>query len=370
MSIKFKNIAISAYIYITLPIVIFFCTWLRWYIGIPMAFLLAFGLIVLLKKDYLNNTIEISIPIKHLISISIVILIWTWLSGQGGFFYQTWDHHWRNAIFRDLINFQWPVIYPETGNALVYYIMHWIIPALFGKLFGWTGGNIALLIWTFIGLMITYLLIVFVTKVISIKHMWIVVLIFITWSGLNSVGSDIMCAFGQGSFDVGSAEGWLDRVYGLYVYSYQYSGNDTLLSWVFNQTIVPWIAVPLILENRKVRTFAFLGLSILPYAPIPFIGFIPVFIAFAIPYYICKLKESKYKMVLKETLSIPNLIAICTILPVFWTFYKCNGMSSFGLYVPLEAYDLKRIAILMLFYLLEFGVYMILIYKKYKRDLI
>jgi len=45
-------------------------------------------------------------------------------------------------------------------------------------------------------------------------------------------------------------------------------------------------------------------------------------------------------------------------------------MSSFGLYVPLRAYDFKRIAILVLFYLLEFGVYMILIYRKYKRDLL
>ena len=108
----------------------------------------------------------------------------------------------------------------------------------------------------------------------------------------------------------------------------------------------------------------------MPYAPIPFIGFLPIFAAFAIPYYICKIKERKYKVLFKETLSIPNLAGICTVFPVFWTFYKCNEMSSFGLYMPLEAYDLKRIVMLILFYLLECGVYMILIYRKYKKDLL
>lgn len=380
MSIKFKNIAISAYVYITLPIIIFFLTWLRWYIGISMTVILVFGLIVLLKKDYLNNKVEISLPIKHLIGISLVILIWTWLSGQGGFFYQTNDQHWRNAIFRDLINFEWPVIYPDTGNALVYYLMHWIVPALFGKLFGWTGGNIALLIWTYAGLMITYLLIVYVTKGRAIKQIWIAAIVFITWSGLNNIGADITNIFGSSlhagsnimisNIDDGAQEWWLRSATQSYDYCYQYSGNDTLLSWVYNQTIVPWIAIPLILENRKVRTFAFLGLAILPYAPIPFMGFFPIFAAFAIPYYICKIRERNYKILFKETFSIPNLAGICTVFPVFWAFYKCNEMSSFGLYMPLKAFDLKRIVLLLLFYLVECGMYIILIYRKYKKDLL
>lgn len=380
INIKFKYIAISAYVYIILPIIIFFLTWLRWYVGMPMTAILLLGLVVLVKKDYLNNTSEVSVPIKHLILISLIIFIWTWLSGQGGFFYQTNDQHWRNAIFRDLIDFKWPVIYPETGNALVYYLMHWIVPAAFGKLFGWTGGNIALLFWTYVGLMITYLLILHLTKGNSIKQMWIAVILFITWSGLNNLGSDITNIFGSSlhpgsniiisNLDDGAQEWWLRSATQSYDYCYQYSGNDTLLSWVYNQTIVPWIAIPLILENRKVRTFAFLGLSILPYAPIPFMGFLPIFIALAIPYYIRKIRERKYKSLFKETLSIPNLSGICTIFPVFWSFYGCNERSSFGLYMPLEAFDFKRIALLLLFYLVECGVYIILIYRMYKKDLL
>lgn len=371
-NIKFKTIAISAYIYIILPIIIFFLTWLKWYIGIPMSIVLIFGLVVLLKKDYLNRKEEVNIPIKHFIGIAFIILIWTWMSGQGGFFYQTWDNHWRNAIFRDMINYKWPVIYPQTGNALVYYLMHWIVPALFGKIFGWTIGNIALLLWTYLGLIITYMLIVYITKANSSRKMWGIAVILITWSGLNNIGLAIMDIFGQGNYNLGSGDGWLDLVKqtDAYGYGYQYSGNDTLLSWVFNQTIVPWMAIPLILENRKVRIFAFLGLAILPYAPIPFIGFLPIFLAFAIPYFVKNIKEKNYKKIFKEIFSIPNLSAIFTIFPVFWMYYKCNSMSSVGLYVPVTAYNLRRIMILILFYLLEFGIYMLLIYKKYKKDIL
>lgn len=377
INIKFKNIAICAYIYIILPIIIFFLTWLRWYVGVPMSIMLVFGLIVLLKKDYLSNIAEINIPIKHLISISIVILIWTWMSGQGGFFFQTWDQHWRNAIFRDLINFEWPVVYPETGNALVYYIMHWIIPALFGKVFGWTCANIILLFWTYIGIMIAYLLVIYVTKATSTEEMWIACVIFIFWSGLNIIGLAISNILGitVTKFQLGSAEGWLDYVRNGFECSYLYRNNFDFLSQVFNQTITPWISVPLILENRKIRNFAFIGLSILPYAPIPFIGFIPIFLILAFPVYITYIKSKKFKLIVKETFSIPNITGISTIFIIFLFYFRCNisystgaDGKSFGLYVPIEAFDFQRIFTLILFYIVEFGVVAFLIYPRYKRD--
>lgn len=377
INIKFKNIAIGAYIYIILPIIIFFLTWLRWYVGIPMAILLIFGLIVLLKKDYFNNNSEISLPLKHLIGVGVVILIWTWLSGQGGFFYQTGDNHWRNAIFRDLINFDWPVVYPETGNALVYYLMHWIVPAIFGKIFGWTIGNIALLIWTYLGILIAYMLIIFFIKATSIKKMWLVCTIFIFWSGLNVIGLAISDTLGItfNKFGLGSAEGWLDFNRNGFDYSYLYRNNFDFLSQVYNQTVVPWIAVVLILENKKVRNFAFIGLSILPYAPIPFIGFIPIFIAFSLPQYVTWFKNREFKCIIEETLSIPNISTIFTVFVVFLLYFRCNvsyatgaGGKSFGLFVPIEAFDIQRIFTLLLFYIIEFGIIALLIYPMYKKD--
>lgn len=372
-NIKFKTIAISAYIYIVLPIIIFFLTWLKWYIGIPMSIILIMGLVVLLKKNYMNNCKKINISVKSLLGICLFLLIWNWLSGQGGFFYQTWDNHYRNAILNDLINYSWPVIYPETGNALVYYLMHWIVPAIFGKIFGNLGGRIALFVWTYIGLIIIYLLLVHIIKADTKNKLWTVAIVFVIWGGLDNIGWSIMDVFGQHNYVLGSGEGWLDLVTGQYPYAYQYSSNNTLLSWVYNQAIVPWMIVLLFLENRNVQIFAFLGLIMLPYGPIPFIGFVAILIIYAVPIYINKIKTKQYFEMIKETFSIENVSAILTVFPIFLMFYKCNenvgeDMSFLGFYVPLSEYGLKRILILVLFYVLEFGIYSCIVYKKYKND--
>ena len=46
----------------------------------------------------------------------------------------------REAYFRDLINFKWPLIYPNSGYGYVNYFAHWVVPALFGKIFGYKKG--------------------------------------------------------------------------------------------------------------------------------------------------------------------------------------------------------------------------------------
>ena len=107
-------------------------------------------------------------------------------------------------------------------------------------------------------------------------------MLFMTWSGLDGVGMVIMTIFQQGNFTMGNTEGWLDYVISSDRYGYQYSMNETLLSWVYNQAIAPWIAVPLFLENKKVRNFAFLGLCIFPFAPLPFFGLAIMMIAAAV----------------------------------------------------------------------------------------
>ena len=44
VSIPVKYIVTVAYLYMVIPIVIFFLTWLRWYVGIPATVILCSGL--------------------------------------------------------------------------------------------------------------------------------------------------------------------------------------------------------------------------------------------------------------------------------------------------------------------------------------
>ena len=369
--IKFKHVAIAGYLYMLLPIVVFFITWLHLYIGILASLILLLGFVSLLKSDYVGNKSDIELPIRALILVALVFLIWVWLSGLGGFFNQTWDYHYRNAVFRDLIDLKWPIIYSVTGNALVYNVTHWLIPALFGKIFGWSGGNIALAVWTYVGVLISFLLVVSICKSFTLNHLLLTCIIFVLWSGLDGVGQIIMDIGGQGTYGLASADEWTNAVNAHFNFGYQYSSNDTLLSWVFNQTIAPWIAVPLVLENRKISSFAFIALCVLPSAPLPFIGLAMILMILAVPIVLSYLREKQYLKLMKEIFSIPNIAAVLSIFLVFQLFFQSNiSGGSIGLYIPLRSYNVPRIGILLLFYFLEFGIYLLLIRKQYRKDIL
>ena len=152
LSIPFKFFVTSAYVYMVLPIVIFFITWLKWYIGIPMAGMLLLALYWLIQNEYTEN-LALVLPMRTILGGILFLAIFLWLTGQGGFFFQYSDNHWRNALFFDLIEYDWPLIYPQTKHALVYYFLHWLVPAIVGKITSSIiVARIALYFCTFIGI--------------------------------------------------------------------------------------------------------------------------------------------------------------------------------------------------------------------------
>lgn len=104
----------------------------------------------------------ITLSVPKLVLLFALMLLWGYLGGQTGFFYQNSDWGYRNAIYRDLITNSWPVYYPQKDTALVYYIGHWLVPAaltkpvyaLFGLDAAWMFARMALWGWTALG---TYL---------------------------------------------------------------------------------------------------------------------------------------------------------------------------------------------------------------------
>lgn len=377
ISIPMKYIIIASYSYITLPILIFFVTWLKWYIGILCFSLIIIGLIFVFK-DANKNEEKIIIPFKILSFSIFLIMLWIIYSGLGGYFYQTGDNHWRNALFRDMVNNSWPIIYSETNNALVYYFMFWIVPSLLGKIGGWELANFTLFLWGAIGIILTYILILKIITPQKNWHVLFIAIMIIFWSGENLIGIVISNLFKICNNPVawGSFEGWLDFSRNGYDCSYLYRSNIDALCQVYNQTIVPWLATTLILYKPKTKYFAFLGLCVLPYAPLPFIGLLPFMLILAIKELIPFLKEKKYSLCASNIFSFPNLIASIVLFPVFWILFSSNVSFSTGggsgqiidLFVPLNAFDLPRIFTLLLFYFLEFGIFVLFIYKSNKRN--
>lgn len=365
MKIKYKYIAISGYLYALIPIIIFFIGWLKIYFSIPLSLILIIGFINMIKKDYSHNTKEIIISSKGCILLLFTLLIWIYISGPGGFFFETWDFHTKNAIFRDLIDFKWPVIYPNTNNALVYYFTQWMIPSLFGKIFGLSIAKLMLAIITYIGILIVFLLLAFHVNAKTTKQLIVVCAILITWGGLNNWGAMTTSIIGKGNYLMGNSDGWMDIING-----YQYSSNDTLLSWVFNQTIVPWIMTILALDNKKIRNFAFIGLCIFPFGPFPFVGLALILISM-FAYECIKNIRSKEMIIdiFKQIFSMPNICAIISIFIPFTLFFKCNVVAGFlQFYIPINEFELVNVVYLLYFAFIEYMVYSIFIINKYKKN--
>ena len=163
LSISERSLFAVAYLYMIIPTIIFFFGWLK----LPLAFLfsviLAFGVYWHLRHAYTQKAI-FELPVKTVVLSVTFVAVWVYTTGIGGLWNQTYDMHWRNAVLRDLSTYSWPVIFPETGNALVYYFNFWMVPALFGKLFGFTGANVALYIWSVIGVaLVAFLLLRYLT---------------------------------------------------------------------------------------------------------------------------------------------------------------------------------------------------------------
>jgi len=75
------------------------------------------------------------------------------------------------------------------------------------------------------------------------------------------------------------------------------------------------------------------------------------------------------KKIIKDIFSIPNICGIVTIFCVFFLYYKINTFGShISLYVPWCAFDTMRISTLFIFYVLNFGVYTVILYKENKKE--
>lgn len=367
-----KKLVIAAYCYMVIPIIIFLIGWLKIYVGITLSAVLLFGLFYFVKKRYKKDEF-FYIEMKAVCIMLLVICIWVFLSGVGGYFCQRSDLHWRNAIFRDLIDYSWPVIYPETGNALVYYYIFWMLPALVGKALGWEAANFSLFLWTIIGIFISMLLLCKTLRAFSMKRALTVTTIYVFWSGLNIIGMIYMAMKGFGSGGIlGGGFGWPDYVSGI-----QYTPNNALLEWVFNQTIVPWVAVSLFLQEKRIDNLAYLGLCMLPFAPLPFVGFFVIAVSWALTQAIHFIRKKEYKDLLVNIFSIPNVSVILPVFFVFLLFFTCNtavngsaGVGGIGWYIKPEYFTIEHLKTLILFYIIEFLCYSVLCYKEYRKDVI
>lgn len=372
MTVSYNKLRLCAVSYTVLPIIIFFFGWIS--IGWAALFstLLLMAAFFLFKKGNSSDGeyADMKIPLKSIIIIAVISVAWCFFAGQGDFMHQSSDHIIRDAIFRDLIKMPWPVIYNKE-QLLSYYIAHWMPSALIGKLVlaatgssfaAYLAGNVALLIWSSLGVFITLMLISLITAKGKNIYPVAAVFLFIFFSGFDIVGT-----LTSGGDITNHLEWWYPQA--------QFSSITTCLFWVYNQSIVSWIMTLCIINEKTPANFALFGMLIFPYGPFPFLGALIICIIKAAFIFVQSFKNKHLKeTLLKHTMTLRNILSVIAIAPVYITYYSANAIISNNAY-----YDNVRIntgfrfhdnaadnlsafiANIVLFFLLEAGCFVLLI---------
>ncbi|PIE35549.1 hypothetical protein CSA56_03855 [candidate division KSB3 bacterium] len=365
--------------YLALPYVFFFLGYLRWYAACPCLLCLLAGL-------YAHRTIS-GTPPSEKVSTGSVDISWLCLllvlcaafflllfSGVGGYGYQDEDWFKHNAIFKALIEHPWPVSYSLASSGaggsegvaqipLVYYVAYYVPAAVVGKLFGWFWANQALFLWTYLGVCLSLLWFI----VLARHAAMMTVFIFCLFSGLDALGLFLVRFFFLGQ-SVPLSQWWhIERWSG----NWQYPAHAASVFWVPNQAVAAWIATALILYtllHSSAKSHLLLYVSLTPlWSPFVTLGLLP--------YIIVDFLREKKPLVqkMKNYFSIGNVCGT-VMLFVVGMFYlsrmyalpvsRVPSASGFIFNHPIVTGLLwyETLGFLWLFLLLEFGVYVIIIF--------
>ena len=146
-----------ALLYLAAPLGVWLIGWFEWWVGAPLAALLALAL-----RDALRGPWRWSMS-RAGIGLALAMLAWVLLFPAGGLFTplgQDWMFH--RAVFLDLGRGDWPTYLTEYVDReeplLRYYLGYFIVPGLLGKWLGAGVLNWVVPLWTWMGMALLALL--------------------------------------------------------------------------------------------------------------------------------------------------------------------------------------------------------------------
>lgn len=142
-----------------------------------------------------------------------------------------------------------------------------------------------------------------------------------------------------------------------YASYFQYSSNTTLIYWVFNQTIAPWMIVAFLLLLKSNKRMAGWASFTFAYGPFPTFGMIPITIAAMLD-----IKGENLREKIKSAISAENIMGVFMILLVYGEFYCINrgtGLTNnTGFAFALHS-EFRTVTLYILFLLAEVWIYYI-----------
>lgn len=379
VSVTYGDLRIVAATYALLPVVLFLMRFLKWYFALIGLVAVGFSYYNIIKQRKTNTLrpAAIELRVSSMVGVFLLMLLWCQLGGMNGYMFQTSDWDCRNAIYRDLITHRWPVVYKSSNSALVYYVGHWLPPAIVGKVvnklfhsveLAWFVGRMALWFWSALGLSIIAVLLFAYMKANSTKQRVIAMVVFVFFSGLDFIG--MLFTGKQGELlspEVLHLEWWTTS-------GNQYSSITTCLFWVFNQSIVPWMMTLCFLMDSDERNYVTYGAACLLCGPLPLVGLAILMVFRAM----CRLLECVRKKEVKEwcrtIFSVGNIFVVVAIIPVLALYLFGNSALAATGESELVVGQASFFSTgywngdLFVFFMLEVGIYLALLWNTNKKN--
>ena len=279
--IPMKSIVVQAYIWLAVPVVIFLAAWIRPAISIPLlaCLLLAIG------RIFIRPSLSPGFTSPHcarrlrfdatLILICVAVTAIVAICGIGGLGFQgDSDMAYRNALFYELVNRDWPVEYPRLTDGdprfLCYYIGFWLPSALVAKMCGGRllAGDIFQLLYASWGLILGVCLIF---SRIHGRRRWLAFLLIFLLSGWDIADYLLYRRSFTGLWGFFSLHNDLSMAF------FNFFSLPEILTNVFNQGIPAFLGLLLLYYRREnIKTFLLLFSLVFFFAPFPTMGFFPV----------------------------------------------------------------------------------------------
>ncbi len=321
-------------VYLSLPVAVFFMGWLKIWIAVPATLILCLMTALFVrdsvrspsKELLLKEETSFEVPLIYIIILAAAAVLIALISDVGEYVWGSADHAYRRAIFRDLVNYDWPVFYdlskqsdpvinsylPDTVVGFSYYLTFWTVPAVIGKVLGFAAGNFCLLLWASAGLFLTLTGMSMALR----KKTYAVIFTMICFAGLDFI------PYIYNEF-IGTKQEWM-WLEG-YTRHIVYISNINNILNVFNQCIPCWLIAVMFMLTKNNRGVGFLGAMMFPYSPWATIGLVPIAIWSV---FTKKNRSSSVKGNILNILDPVNIVTPLLILFIFAPYFTANGNAT------------------------------------------
>lgn len=352
-------------LYLYLPLIVFLLGWVSPVVSVPVLLISIIGIFFAMKNVWNNNKSKI-IPVSVLEMGFVLLLFIAFFVfvGQGDLFPQDFDWHKHHAIFNDLLNYSWPVVY-DNNSMLTYYLGQYIVPAAIAKILFHSNlvMRIMIPVWNALGLLLVYIFMVsFLKAETKFKKLGILLAIFF-WGGATNWGNIVYKIAGHETLGMLDGEyKWIDLEH----IRIHFASNYDACYGAFQHVISPWVACSFFVGNRKnAETYVMIALPLMFSATFGFVYFTVLLLFFAI-YDI--MKDKRFKEGIKTIFSKGNLFLL-PMTAVILIYLAGNFLGDKPSAVGLQIIHMADyMDFFIIFVLCEFLGYAIFLFRRNKRN--